>query len=71
MVRELQRKGDLKEHGVSLSCNPDFNMIARAYGLEARTIAHKEEIEEAIEEALRSEKPYFLEFIVSDKESTL
>lgn len=71
MVRELQRKTDLKEHGVALNCNPDFAAIARAYGITARTISNAEEIEEAIQTALTSQKPCLLEFIVSDKESTL
>ena len=71
MVRELQRRTDLKEHGVALNCNPDFAAIARAYGITARTISNPEEIEEAIQTALTSQKPCLLEFIVSDKESTL
>ncbi|PHV72085.1 acetolactate synthase, large subunit, biosynthetic type [Sporanaerobium hydrogeniformans] len=71
MVRELQRRTELKEHGVGLKCNPDFAAIARAYGIAAKTITSPVEIEGAIQEALESHQPYFLEFIVSDKESTL
>ncbi|WP_070000488.1 biosynthetic-type acetolactate synthase large subunit [Cellulosilyticum sp. I15G10I2] len=72
MVREIQRRNeDLKEHGVALRSNPDFAAIARAYGITAKTISDEKEIEASLNEALTSGKPYFLEFIVSDKESTL
>lgn len=71
MVRELQRRTELKEHGVALKSNPDFGAIARAYGITAKTIKEPEDIESALKEAIGSNEPYFLEFIVSDKESTL
>ena len=71
MVRELQHKVDLKEHGVSLSMNPDFTKLVEAYGIPTRRVSEANEIEEALKAALASDGPYFLEFIVSDKESTL
>lgn len=71
MVRELQRKVDLKEHGVALNCNPDFTTLVSAYGIQTRRVSSGEEVEEALREALSANAPYFLEFIVSDKESTL
>lgn len=71
MVRELQKRVDLKEHGVSLSMNPDFTTLVSAYGIEAKRISEASEVEQALKEALASHKPYFLEFMVSDKETTL
>ncbi len=71
MVREIQRGRDGKTYGVSLAGNPDFKMIAQAYGLPARTVTAQGDVEDAIRTALQSEGPCFLEFIVSDKESTL
>ncbi len=71
MVRELQRRVDLKEHGVALNCNPDFTQLVSAYGIQTRRIANGDEVETALSEALNANAPYFLEFIVSDKESTL
>lgn len=71
MVREIQRRHETKEYGVSLSGNPNFTLIANAYGIEAKTVCKREEVEEAIKMALESKGPYLLEFIVSDKESTL
>ena len=71
MVRELQRNIDLKEHGVALNCNPDFIKLVASYGILAKSVQNGEEVEAALKEALASDVPYFLEFIVSDKESTL
>lgn len=71
MVRELQRNMDLKEHGVALNGNPDFTKLVAAYGISGKRVEKGQEVEEALKEALSSETPYFLEFIVSDRESTL
>ena len=71
MVRELQRKVQNKEHGVALDCNPDFTKLVSAYGIKTKCVAKGDEVEAALKEALSEDAPYFLEFIVSDKESTL
>lgn len=71
MVRELQRKSEIKEYGVGLPKNPDFAAIVRAYGIEAVTISNPDDVEEVLKRAIDSDKPYFFEFMVSDKESTL
>ncbi|MGL4798571.1 MAG: biosynthetic-type acetolactate synthase large subunit [Cellulosilyticaceae bacterium] len=71
MVREIQRRCETKEYGVSLAGNPNFTMIANAYGMEARTVYRQEEVETVIQEALDAQRPYLIECLVSDKESTL
>lgn len=71
MVRELQRNIEFKEHGVALNSNPDFTKLVASYGILTRRVENSEEVEAALKEALASDAPYFLEFIVSDKESTL
>lgn len=71
MVRELQRKGELKENGVALNHNPDFCQLAAAYGIKARRITCPEEMMPVLQEAIHSEAAYFIEVMVSDKESTL
>lgn len=71
MVRELQRKVELKEHGVALNCNPDFTKLVEAYGIKAKRVSNGDEVESVLKEALEYDGPFFIEFIVSDKESTL
>ena len=71
MVRELQRKVELKEHGVALNCNPDFTKLVEAYGIKAKRVSNGAEVENVLKEALEYDGSFFIEFIVSDKESTL
>ena len=71
MVRELQRKVDLKEHGVALNCNPDFCQLVAAYGIKTKRITYADEIEDALKEAIAADEAYFIEVLVSDKETTL
>lgn len=71
MVRELQRKVELKEHGVALNCNPEFTKLVEAYGIKAKQVSSGAEVESVLKEALAYDGPFFIEFIVSDKESTL
>ena len=71
MVRELQRKVDLKEHGVALNCNPDFCQLVGAYGIKSKRVSCEAEMEDALQEAIVSDEAYFIEVLVSDKESTL
>lgn len=71
LVREIQRNGESKEYGVSLNYNPNFIKIAEAYGIESKTITRKEDIFSSIKEAIDSSRPYLLEFVVSENESTL
>lgn len=71
MVRELQRRVDNKEHGVAINCNPDFTMLVSSYGIKSKRVDSGDEVENALREALSEDRPYFLEFVVSDKESTL
>lgn len=71
MVREMQWRLETKDYGVSLAANPDFKLIANAYGIEAMTITDQDDVEEIIKEVVKKDKACLLEFIVSDKESTL
>lgn len=71
MVRELQRNIQLKEHGVALNGNPDFSKLVSAYGIPSECVTSVEDIEIALKKALAYDGAYFLEFMVSDTESTL
>lgn len=51
--------------------NPDFTTLVSAYGIMTKRVSEASEVEAALKEALASDKPYFIEFTVSDKESTL
>ncbi|MHC1748419.1 MAG: biosynthetic-type acetolactate synthase large subunit [Cellulosilyticaceae bacterium] len=71
LVREIQRNTTSKEFGVCLNTNPKFTQIAGAYGIPAKTIKENQAVSEALEEAFKNNSPYLLEFIVSERETTL
>jgi len=72
MVRELQ----LKKHGgrysqVCLDKNPDFVMLAGAYGFKGERIETDREVKGALERLAAEEGPYLLECVVDPMEPTL
>ena len=71
MVKEIQKIKNKNKYGVDMNCNPDFTVIAQAYGWKSKTIKDKNNINESLKEAIESNEPYLLEFIVDDNESTL
>ncbi|MCT4618434.1 MAG: biosynthetic-type acetolactate synthase large subunit [Marinisporobacter sp.] len=72
MVRELQDiHYEGKYFGVSLNKNPNFVKIAEAYGLSGKKVTTQEEFEKALQEALASEKGYFIECVVDSDFSTI
>ena len=72
MVCELQKNG---YHGnyvaVNLDGSPDFVLLAKAYGIPAKSICHNEEIDDAIEEMFRHKGAYILQCIVRPDETSL
>lgn len=73
MVRELQTKA-YKDNQIAVHLtegNPDFTMLARAYGIESERVTTMAEAEAAIEHLVKSDKPYLLECNVFKNESTL
>jgi acetolactate synthase-1/2/3 large subunit len=71
MVREYQINMYKNTYGVSLSENPDFVKLVEAYGLSGKKVNSNEELKEAIQEALKSNKTFLIECMVDPEESTL
>lgn len=72
MVRELQ----LNRHGgrysqVYLDNNPDFVMLAAAYGFKGERITGNSQIRAALERLTADNRPYLLECMVDPMETTL
>ena len=73
MVRELQTKA-YKDQQIAVRLtdgNPDFAMLARAYGIDSMSVSNMSEAEEAIGKLAASDKPFLLEVNVFKNESTL
>ncbi|CAH2212793.1 biosynthetic-type acetolactate synthase large subunit [Tepidibacter aestuarii] len=73
MVRELQHNayGKGSYFGINFEFNPDFVQISKAYGLTGKKVLSNEEFEQALKEAIQSEKSYLIECIVDPNFSTL
>lgn len=48
---------------------PDFVKLAASYGIEGQRVTEKEEIRPALQEAIESEGPYLLDFIIEEEEN--
>ena len=73
MVRELQTKV-YKDQQIAVRLtdgNPDFAMLAKAYGIDSMTVSNMSEAETAVEKLVKSDKPSLLEVNVFKNESTL
>lgn len=72
MVREVQENSyNNRLIAVSLDGSPQFDMIARAYGIKAETVDKSADIDSAVKRLLDSEESYLLQVIVDDKEKTI
>lgn len=71
MVHEMQYKNYNKEYGVDLRVNPDFTMIANAYGIKTAHISKPEDILPVLEKAVAYDGPFLIECKVHPQESTL
>ncbi len=72
MVREVQENAyGNRLIGVSLDGSPQFDMIARAYGIKAETVDNPADVDGAVGRLLESEDSYLLQVIVDDTEKTI
>ncbi len=70
MVRQWQELFYNKRYShTSLSGNPDFVELAKAYGIRAKRVKKNEEVEPALKEAIESNEPYLIDFIVPKEEN--
>ncbi|MDD4683387.1 MAG: biosynthetic-type acetolactate synthase large subunit [Eubacteriales bacterium] len=72
MVHEIQSlKYQNRYSQVFLEENPDFQLLAEAYGFAHEVISSNDQIEAAIKRMLASDKPYLLECLTDPHEPTL
>ncbi len=64
MVRQWQEMFNDKRYASTELVNPDFGMLANAFGIPSRKVAKREELEESLKEMLDSKGPYLLNIIV-------
>ncbi|MGB2078148.1 MAG: acetolactate synthase 2 catalytic subunit [Vibrio sp.] len=70
MVRQWQSLFfDGRHSETVLDDNPDFIMLAKAFGIEGQTISHKSQIQPALEKLISSDKAYFLHVVINEEEN--
>jgi acetolactate synthase I/II/III large subunit len=69
MVRQWQQMFHEKRYSFTEMQNPDFIKIAQAYSIPARKVEKREDLQDAIQEMLDAETPYFLEVVVEKEEN--
>ncbi|HOK43302.1 MAG TPA: biosynthetic-type acetolactate synthase large subunit [Thermoclostridium caenicola] len=71
MVREMQNRMFGNTSQTALERNPDFVMLAKAYGIDGIRVRNDDELEAAFEQALSHKGPFLVECMVDPDESTL
>ena len=69
MVRQWQEFFFEKRYSAVYLDNPDFVKLGEAYGVPSRRVTKREEIQDAVEFAQKTEGPVLLEFVVEMEEA--
>ncbi|MFZ9504982.1 MAG: biosynthetic-type acetolactate synthase large subunit [Cyclobacteriaceae bacterium] len=69
MVRQWQQLFHGKRYSFTEMQNPDFIKLASAYGIAAKKVTQREELQPALEEFLSSTTSYFLEVVVGREDN--
>ncbi|MEW6459476.1 MAG: thiamine pyrophosphate-dependent enzyme, partial [Bacillota bacterium] len=71
MVRQWQELFYNRRYSQTELANPDFVKVAEAFGAEGLRVEKSAEIRPALEQAIASSKPVFLDFIVEREENVM
>ncbi|HOF20541.1 MAG TPA: thiamine pyrophosphate-dependent enzyme, partial [Bacteroidales bacterium] len=71
MVRQWQDMFFEKRYAATELVNPDFIGIAAAYGIPAKKITEREDLEESLKEMLEAEGPFILETFIEKEGNVL
>jgi acetolactate synthase-1/2/3 large subunit len=69
MVRQWQQMFFDKRYSFTELDNPDFVMLSEAYGIKAQKVTNRSELQEAVEDMLIHDGPYFLEVVVEKEDN--
>jgi acetolactate synthase I/II/III large subunit len=69
MVRQWQQMFFDKRYSFTELDNPDFVKLSEAYGIKAQKVTDRSELQEAVEDMLIHDGPYFLEVVVEKEDN--
>ena len=70
-VRQWQYMFFNKRYSFTPMLNPDYERIASAYGIAARTVVDRSQLREAVEEMLHTDGPFLLQCAVKEEDDVL
>lgn len=70
-VRQWQYMFYNKRYSFTPLVNPDFELIARGYGLPTRTVVERADLQDAVKEMLSTDGPYLLQCMVKAEDDVL
>ncbi len=69
MVRQWQQMFFEKRYSFTALDNPEFTLIAAAYGIKTEKVHKREELKEAVKRMIEHDGPYLLEVVVDNHEN--
>lgn len=69
MVRQWQELFYNRRYSCSSLINPDFANLAKAFGAEGITVKSKDQVSDAVEKMLKSDKPFVADFHIEPEEN--
>ena len=70
-VRQWQAMFFNHRYSFTPMMNPDYELIAQAYGIKARTVVERSDLDAAISEMLATDGPYLLQCAVKEEDNVL
>lgn len=70
-VRQWQQLHYDKRYSCTPMLNPDYTVLASAYGIKARKVSDRAELDEAIREMFGTDGPFLLEAVCQEEENVL
>ncbi len=69
MVRQWQQLFFDKRYASTEMVNPDFVTIAKGFQIQANRVKERKDLDQAVQEMMTSDKPYFLEICVEKEDN--
>ena len=70
-VRQWQEMFFNRRYSFTPMANPDYELIAKGYGIPARTVVDRAELDDAIREMLSTPGPYLLQCAIKEEDNVL
>ena len=70
-VRQWQEMFYNRRYSFTPMANPDYELIAKGYGIPARTVVDRAELDDAIREMLSTSGPYLLQCAIKEEDNVL